>query len=260
MNTLMDQPMNYDPTSLQDPEDLEHNTWSDRVTYDEMITVVTALFDGRNTSVPHSVGFYNPEWVDKLYRGIKRNYTRPFDFVCLTDQNYKFKEPIRQERFSRSIDQYGWMSLMEMYRPDICTGKRFTIGLDTILTGPLNDILHYNCRVALCQDPFSPKMVCNAVTLASPEFAEEFWNYWLNNEAEVLQKDKMFDAPSEMMTFRRLYNDVPRLDTIFKGRILSYKAHILPKPERIPDTSIIYFHGSPKPHELHEDWIRKNWI
>ena len=70
----------------------------------------------------------------------------------------------------------------------------------------------------------------------------------------------MFDAPSEMMTFRRLYNDVPRLDTIFKGRILSYKAHILPKPERIPDTSIIYFHGSPKPHELHEDWIRKNWI
>ena len=260
MNTLMDQSMNYDPTSLQDPEDLEHNTWSDRVTYDEMITVVTALFDGRNTSVPHSVGFYNPEWVDKLYRGIKRNYTRPFDFVCLTDQNYKFKEPIRQERFSRSIDQYGWMSLMEMYRPDICTGKRFTIGLDTILTGPLNDILHNDCRVALCQDPFSPKMVCNAVTLASPEFAEEFWHYWLNNEAEVLQKDKMFDAPSEMMTFRRLYNDVPRLDTIFKGRILSYKAHILPKPERIPDTSIIYFHGSPKPHELHEDWIRKNWI
>ena len=250
--------MDYDPNLLREASDQNYN-WSPKVTNDNMLTVVTALFDGRNTSVPHSVGFYNPEWVDKLYRGIKRNYTKDFDFICLTDQNYSFREDVRPVRFSRSIDQYGWMSLMEMYRPDLCAGRRFTMGLDTILTGPLDDILEYECRFALCQDPFSPKMVCNAVTLASPEFAEEFWNYWLENEDEIMTLDLLFHAPSEMMLMRRLYNDMPRLDIIFKGRILSYKAHIVPKRERITDTSIIYFHGQLKPHELDELWIRENW-
>ena len=66
--------------------------WKTRESYDTNITIVTALFNGQQTGIPHSVGIYTPEWVDKLYRGISRNYTGSFDFICLTDQNYKFKE------------------------------------------------------------------------------------------------------------------------------------------------------------------------
>ena len=80
--------------------------WKPRESYDTNITIVTALFNGQQTGIPHSVGIYTPEWVDKLYRGVARNYSGPFNFICLTEKNYDFVEPIKQVRFSRSVDQY----------------------------------------------------------------------------------------------------------------------------------------------------------
>ena len=225
------------------------------------ITIVVALFDGRQTSVPHSVGIYDESWVEKLYRGIERNYSGTFDFVCITDKNYKFKENIRSVRFSRSVDQYGWMSLMEWYHPDICTGKRVTMGLDTIITGSLDDIFDWegDAAVAVCQDPYHPNEICNAMTLATPIFCEEIWNYWLDNENQIINECRLLGAPSEMVLLRKLYSASPRLDTIFKGKILSYKVHIRDHWERVKDTSIIYFHGVPKPHQVNERWIQEYW-
>ena len=66
--------------------------WSEKSVYEPDVTIVVALFDGRNTPIAHSVGIYDESWVDKLYRGVARNYNGYFDFVCLTDQNYKFIE------------------------------------------------------------------------------------------------------------------------------------------------------------------------
>ena len=81
--------------------------WGTRQSYNPDVTIITSLFDGRQTGILHSVGIYSPEWVDKLYRGIERNYSGKFNLICLTDQNYKFKEPIQAVRFNRSVVQYG---------------------------------------------------------------------------------------------------------------------------------------------------------
>ena len=167
--------------------------WADRSVYEPNVTIVTALFDGRHTSVPHSVGIYDESWVEKLYRGVARNYKGFFEFICLTDRNYHFKEPIKQVRFSRSVDQYGWMSLMEMYRPDLCSGKRLTIGLDTIITGSLDDIIDWDLgdhKIGVCQDPYWPKEICNAITISGSSFCEEFWNYWRENESKIIDECK----------------------------------------------------------------------
>ena len=239
--------------------------WKDREFYNPDITIVTALFDGRMTGIPHSVGIYDESWVDKLYRGIARNYSGTFDFICLTEKKYKFEEPIREVRYSRSIDQYGWMSLMEMYRPDLCTGKRFTIGLDTIITGPLDEIFAYDVKkVAVCTDPIFPKLICNAVTMSTLDFCEEFWGMWTSDEYNILQENKLsfgsVSAPSEMVLLRNSYGDSPCLDLIFGGRILSYKVHVRSHYQRLEDASIVYFHGVPKPHQiLNESWVVENW-
>ena len=69
--------------------------WKNREEYEPDITIVTALFNGFNTLVPQDkkyVGIYTTEWVDKLYRGIARNYNGPFRFICLGDQNYRFRK------------------------------------------------------------------------------------------------------------------------------------------------------------------------
>ena len=63
-----------------------------------------------------------------------------------------------------------------------------------------------------------------------------------------------------MVLLRQLYSHSPRLDTIFKGRILSYKVHIRDHWERVKDSSIIYFHGEPKPHLLTDSWVGRHWV
>ena len=241
--------------------DMEKKTWEKRDSYNPHITIVTALFDGRQTKVPHSVGIYDESWVDKLYRGIERNYNGTFGFICLTEKTRRFKEPIRQVRFSRSVDQYGWMSLMEQYRPDLCIGNRCTMGLDTIITGPLNDIFEYSPeKVALCTDPYHPHLVCNAITLATPEFAEEIWNIWLNDEQKILKECTLFGAPSEMVLLRKLYGNSPRIDDMFPGRIVSYRVDVASMNIAVEDTSIIYFHGTTKPHQVNKEWMRRHWV
>ena len=238
--------------------------WATRETYIPDITVVTVLFDGRMTGVPHTVGVYDSTWVDKLYRGIARNYHGMFELICLTDKQYQFEEPIKQVRFEKSVDQYGWMSCLEVYRPDLCQGKRFTIGLDTIITGPLDNILSYNARIALCSDPMIQGTVCNAVTICDSQFCEELWKMWRNNEDKLIRESQLeigwHTFPSEMSLLRNHYSDSPLLDKIFPNQILSYKQHILGKaPHLLDNSSIIYFHGVPKPHQLKDRWVRECW-
>ena len=248
-------------------------TWTKREDYEPDITVITTLFDGRQTSVPHTVGVYTPSWVDKLYRGIARNYKGKFDFICLTDQNYKFEEPIRNERLSMSVDLYGWLCLVDMYRPDLCKGQRFTVGLDTIITGPIDNILNWKNKIGLCTDPGQPHLICNAVTSASPEFCVEYWKLWDWKKTDWLTECQMnfnserthrsVKAPSEMEVLRTYYNDVDRLDEKFPYSILSYKKHIRQDRSLLDTASIVYFHGRPKPHQLlnrvGEEWVQENW-
>ena len=249
------------------------STWKSRDEYvwdSGPITIITTLFDGRMTSVPHSVGIYDESWVDKLYRGIERHYTKPFRFVCLTDKNYTFSEPIIQERLSMSVDNYGWLCLIDMYRPELCSGRRFTIGLDTILTGTLDEILAHETKIGLCTDPFTPQWVCNAVTIANAEFCNEYWDLWSDKNKEMLANSRFFGAPSEMAVLRQYYNDVERLDVTFPGQILSYKANVVgvgkqnymhPTQLQLDGSSIVYFHGDPKPNTItHQKWVQENWV
>ena len=258
-------------------------TWKKREAYKP--TIVTALFDGHMTGVPHTVGVYDAEYVEKLYRGFKRNLTIPFDFICLVDKNYIFQEDIKAVRFKRSVDQYGWMSLMEMYRPEICEGIRLTVGLDTIITGPVDDILQAQVsKLAVCTDPMYTDQICNAITLSTPEFCEEFWGMWEGNEAKLIPDSKLVfenapPAPSEMVLMRKYYGDSPCIDKVFPNRILSYKIHVKQmsfqwrnsegesinrnqhRLKLINQSSIIYFHGWPKPHNIAEQrWVQENWF
>ena len=256
--------------------EVPNTKWLDRSAYEADITIIVLLFNGQTTPIPHTVGVYTTEWVEKLYRGIARNYSGTFDFICLSDQNYKFKEPIRSVRLSMSVDQYGWLSLLDMYRPDLCKGYRVTLGLDTIITGYLDDIFNYKpkTKIGLCEDPFYPEVVCNAISIAGPEFCEEFWKLWewikdsWLRECQLKLNDhgREIKAPSEMEVLRKYYSDSERLDVKFHNRILSYKKHLEQfvlgddNPALLQGSSIVYFHGVPKPHQIDSKWIARHWV
>ena len=59
--------------------------------------------------------------------------------------------------------------------------------------------------------------------------------------------------------------NVPRMDMLHPG-IYSYKCHILEQPELVfvDNPKVIYFHGTPKPHELQSDVVNEailmHWV
>ena len=100
-----------------------------------------------------------------------------------------------------------------------------------------------------------------------PEFCEEYWKLWEWKKTEDWLTECQITlggvkAPSEMEVLRTYYNDVGKLDVKFPYRILSYKKDIL-RPDRgiLGTSSIVYFHGRPKPHQImdHENWVQENW-
>ena len=41
---------------------------------------------------------------------------------------------------------------------------------------------------------------------------------------------------------------------------MEYHSQIEARRRRLDNSSIVYFHGKPKPHELTEDWVKVHWV
>lgn len=188
---------------------------------------------------------YDESWVEKLYRGFKRHLTMPFEFICFTDRNREFSEPILQEPLAGPINYGAFMEPYRLNRPMIL------VGLDTVVTGNIDHLAEYcleGGKLAVPRDPFFPQTVCNGVALVPGGNA---WIYekWLEDRDG-------FKAYSKDMDFIRSL-DVAVIDDLFPGEVVSYKGHV--KDYGLGDTRIVYFHGEQKPHELDLEWVEREW-
>ena len=226
-----------------------------------MIDFVCVLFNGQDTSLPdYSRGAgYSTEWVDRLYRGIYRQMPiKDWSLICLTDQRYKFKEPIKQI----SLDRPGlaWGSIMEAFRPDLTSRRRMIVGLDTLFVGSLADILSYDGDCGLLRDPYHPNTICNGIGIFSPSMCVELWDEWTRNFSTWKKRSVYNGQLSEMAFLRAVVGDTCNLlDQIYPEQIQSYKVHWKPEKMSRERARIVYFHGRPKMHEILDQELLKFW-
>lgn len=204
-----------------------------------MLVVATCLWQANKHSLPGSL-CYDETWVDKLYRGFRRNLTMRFRFVVFTDRQRRFAEPVEQEMLSATVPDYG--SFTEPYR---LNEPMILVGLDTVIVGNL-DHFHNYCltaeRIALLRDPYKPEQSINGVALV-PAGQRHIWDEW--------------DGANDMEHLRRY--DTAFIDDTWPGHCLSLKAHDV-RRKGLQDARIIYFHGKPKPHQIgNPDWIKEHW-
>jgi hypothetical protein len=205
-----------------------------------VLHVVTLLWDANAKSFEFSRS-YNEKWVDRLYRGFRRNLTVPFRFVCFTDRPRIFAEAaVEQEPITAATPDYG--TCIEPYR---LNEPMILVGLDTLVVGNCDHLAAY-CRkadkVALPRDPGHKERACNGVALVPAGQREIYDAHRGENDMEWL----------------RLWPHA-FLDDLFPEQVLSYKCQIVKRnwPKK---PAIIYFHGKPKmPDLLHLDWVRKAW-
>jgi hypothetical protein len=202
-----------------------------------MLNVCTLLWDPNG----HSYDFsrcYDETWVEKLYREFDRNLSRPFRFVCFTDRDRSFEEPIEQERLSSPTPGYG--HCIEPFR---LGEPMILVGLDTIVIAGIDHFADYCMSaeaMALPRNPDQPRQSCNAVCLV-PKGWKHVADEWKGgNDMAHLRK-----YPT---TF---------IDDLWPGQVLSYKRHV--KKTGLGDARIVYFHGQEKPHQIGDDFVKAHW-
>jgi len=209
-----------------------------------VLHVATMLWAPNQHSHPFSV--YDETWVEKLYRGVKRNVTVPFRFVCFVDAPRDFSEvAIHQELMVTPDPDYGAQA--EVYRLGEPT---IFLQLDTIVVGNCNIFAEYCLMqrdIALSRDPYVPTRTVNGVALI-PEGHRHVWDEWKG------ETDLTWMRRQKTVCIEDIWPEKPL--------VLSYKAQI----EKVnggrlhPNTRLVYFHGRPKQSALgHLPWIKENW-
>ena len=183
---------------------------------------------------------YNESWVEKLYRGFKRNLTIPFEFVCFTDRERKFAEPIQQERLETKEPNYG--CLIEPFKLNTPT---IICGLDMVVLENIDHMARYCLRRGRIAAPVHPSRadlgVINPVVFVPAGHREVFDTWRGENDMEWLRK---FDCRDT--------------EEMWPEQIRSWKLHDLRKRGK-QQAKIVYFHGKPKPNVISESWIVQAW-
>lgn len=206
-----------------------------------MLHVACCLWSPNKNSYEFSL-CYDETWVDKLYRGFKRNLTRPFRFICFTDRERKFCNGVEQELLETDPPDYG--CLIEPFKLNepviIC-------GLDMVVLKNIDHMADYCLkpgRVAAPRHPSKPENgVINPVIFA-PAGHRRIYDEW-NGENDMVWLNKQ--------------NPI-HTDKMWRGQILSLKLHDV-RRNGTQGAHIIYFHGVPKPHQMSDvAWVKQNWV
>ena len=243
-----------------------------------IVDFVCVLFDGRPGGVPlHSKGMaYDEEWVNKLYRGVRRNLKHAFRFHCITHfPAGKFDPAINLIPFKN--DTRDWWCINEVLRDDLEFDRLVFCGLDTVICGPIDDLI---CNRWPC-----------LVTMGGGANPNNGWVVWDGHIAreggrQILamapgKRPKMSGSDSEMRAWEQVWwLQQPRTMVLYPdvmpGRILSFRREyrlgvyrrIDPatgKLESLPldpeQVSVVYFHGRKfkmnavmPSHPLREHW------
>lgn len=203
-----------------------------------MLHVACCLWDANIRSHEFS-RCYDETWVDKLYRGFKRNLRDRFRFVVFTDRDREFREPIEQERLEATEPGYGCM--IEPFKID---EPSIIVGLDTIILDRIDHMADYcltGTQMAIPAHPSKPHVTINPLVFAPKGHRHVFDEWRGENDMEWLQ-----------------VQDHIKTDTMWPEQIRSFKLHNV-RHRGVLNSRIVYFHGHPKPPEIDAQWVRDHW-
>jgi hypothetical protein len=198
--------------------------------------------------VLRSGGDYTPEYVDRLYDGVKKHLKQSHLFICVTDLL-----PWRQDFLIWKWDVPLWKGWWSKIATFFITPPVIYFDLDTIITGPL--------------DPFVDAVMADEGIwmlqafryLRGVETDERRW--WAsgimgwNGDFQYIADDfrypehsKRFVGDQKYIAHKLLQNRVCINPVQDKLTVASYKHHCqngVPK-----GTDVVCFHGHPRPHEI----------
>lgn len=207
---------------------------------------------------------YGPEYVQKLHNMVARHLPIPHEFVCLTERPVEGVacQPL-------PTDLPSWWSKIGLFKPGVLPGDNLYLDLDVVITDSLLPLvaLLYQSPGLHARDDFSyslrnprrglsadtqrllggPGTVNSSVMLWKGDACRDVWDRWEPGVMDVMHGDQNFIASV-------LWPN--KISFIPDELVCSYKYQVM---RGEPVAPVVVFHGDPKPPQVHDAWLIKNW-
>lgn len=192
---------------------------------------------------------YSVDWVDKLYRGVKRNLSTPFNFVCLSnvDTHYDTVPLI-------SNSDIYW-NKVELFRKGLFSGPTLYLDLDVVVCGSIDAVNKLPDKFLMIQEPYR-KITNSSVMYFNGNYSHLYINYISNRESII----------EEYKNAGLRYGDQAYISENVEYDHLENYANLVGWKHHKVDTyrtgsSILVFTSREKPYNnLELDEVRDNWV
>lgn len=219
---------------------------------DEPLNIVCVLKSG---------GDFNADHVLRLKSMVDRYLTIPHRFICLTDILFNSEDPSIHQELNRGLEAIplkhgwpGWWSKMEIFRPDICSGKRIYLDLDVVIIKNINDLDLLEGNFFLENKALHDYGINSSVMLFDSNMCI-LYRYMIANPGRNIKYhigDQQLIIDLMEMHYIKNYE---YFDFYIPGEIVSYKREW--KNEKVDKNiaRIVYFHGKPRPWECDDEFL-----
>jgi hypothetical protein len=217
---------------------------------------------------------FSPEYVNNLFRGVRRHLTLPHRFVCLTDDPRGIDPGVEIKPLTDGLP--GWWNKLTLFKPQPydLTGTILFFDLDMIVIRSIDPLARYPGEF---------------LAVLATESQTEYWSGFLRFPVGRYARLWELFEPRREEVIREIYGDQDWINACAgerhgrgaqsqKARLLwpeitperslieplprswfsSYKRDLKGQEDRLSeDTRVIVFHGVPMVHEV--DWVLKYW-
>lgn len=221
---------------------------------------------------------YSADYVNKLYNGVKRNLTTPFEFVCYTENEQGINPEIRVEPIPLISNVTGWWYKPLFFNPNLgLKGTILFFDLDVIIFENIDYLFTYEPNKFCIIRDFNRHIIKNYNKFNSSIFRLttgmhcQVYNNFINNPSSIMSR---YHGDQDLIRA-----NIKDGEYVYwpEEWIQSYKWEMRSKPafgpgvrgERdfavngdptiLDETSVAVFHGDPNPHNCKDQWVIDNW-
>lgn len=168
---------------------------------------------------------YDTDYVDHILSGIQREVDG-YEFMLLGNSEWP-----------------GWWSKMSLFDPSI-KGDLLYFDLDTMIVGPLDDIMNVN-TVTVLSDFNVPNRIASGMMFIPEKDRPEIWQAWIENPKSHMDRWRGLGDGGFLSQF---WEGAARWQDLFPGQVVSYKNHCT---RGVPSNArVVCFHGRPRPRDV----------
>lgn len=206
---------------------------------------------------------YGPEYVNRLYNGIEKNSTLPFELHCFTDDNSGIIDEVKVHDLPHSDAVSSWWNKIWLFSNEVPFKKNdriFYLDLDTLITGNIDFLLLDNTEGLVMLQDFYWGEAKTATQSASGVMSWEagrfchLWSSFIQNPAAAIESV----APHGDQEFigRTAKSNIKYWQDLYPNQIVSFKVDC---NKGLPaNAKIVCFHGEPSiPDAATRSW--KSW-